>query len=511
MSFTSLRFFVFFAITLFLYYAAPRKARSAILLVASIAFYMSWGVRRVIFIVFAASVGFAAGIAMDRVRKTMETRWESCETGEEKKKRKAEEKKKTKQILMMGIAALLGILVIFKVIPFLPGEAFYSHWMTPLGISYYTLAIIGYMADVYWKKQKPETNPLKFLLFSSYFPGILQGPIERYHEIAHQLGKAHSFDFRKICFGLQLMLFGFFKKMVIADRIAMITGDVFANYERYSGSILLIGLCLRSLQLYCDFSACMDIAEGMSECFGITLAQNFNHPFFSRSAAEFWRRWHITLGTWFKDYVYMPVAISPRMMKCIKFTKVHLGKRASKAVSTIIPLMVVWILTGLWHGTGVNYVVWGLYWGSIIAISMVWEPEIKDATRRLKINVEAESWKVFQMIRTFALFTIGRWITVEHPIGTLRQMGNGMVWGNLFDGTLYTIGLDRPNMILLVISLLFLWQISLWQEKGCIREDIAQWNGIFRWAIYYIGIFSIVIFGIYGLDYNASEFIYMQY
>ena len=194
------------------------------------------------------------------------------------------------------------------------------------------------------------------------------------------------------------------QKIVIADRLSIFTGNVFEAWQKKSGSILLVATVFAAVELYCDFSGCMDIASGISEMFGIELEKNFRHPFFSRSAAEFWRRWHITLGTWFKDYVYMPIVVSPKLIKMVQAVKKKFGTRAGKSVMLIIPLSIVWILTGIWHGTGMAYVVWGVYWGLLIILSAVLEPEIKSLTKFLRINTETQSWKVFQMIRTFFLF-----------------------------------------------------------------------------------------------------------
>ena len=311
------------------------------------------------------------------------------------------------------------------------------------------------------------------------------------------------------------MLWGYFKKMVIADRLALFVTPVFDGYMVQSGAHLLIAACFATVQLYCDFSGCMDIVGGFSQILGLKLEENFNHPFFSRSAAEFWRRWHITLGTWFKDYVYMPLAISPRLIKCSQRVRNKFGIRAGKAIMTIVPSLVVWILTGLWHSTGWNYIVWGLYWGILIIGSTVFAPEIRKLTSVLHINTETESWKIFQMVRTFFLFVIGRILTVPGNLANsmiiFKSIFNSFQIGTIFDGSLYTQGMDRPDFILSIVCIFILWLVSIRQEKESIRESLLKVNIVFRWAIWYILLFSIVIFGIYGPGYDATSFVYANF
>ncbi len=501
MSFTNEIFFPFLVAAFLLYYLLPLVVRPYILLLASILFYITWGPEKLPFVAAAALIAWGMGLWIGRARRI----------GKEKKIKKAGKKQ-----LILAEVLLLGLLIWAKAGSWILEAVKQKDAISvivPLGVSYYTLTLLGYLFDVYYGKAQAEKNVLHVLSFALYFPAILQGPFSRFKDLSGKLREGHRFDFRKVCFGAQLMLYGYFKKMVIADRISTITGTLFngTSFNNYGGAMLFVGLCLRSLELYCDFSGCMDIAGGISELFGIELAKNFNHPFFAKSAAEFWRRWHITLGTWFKDYVYMPLMVAPRVLKLSKKVRNLLGKEAGKAVMTIVPVYTVWILTGLWHGTGMNYVLWGVYWGTLIAFSTIFAAQIRNLNALLHINTKAPSWSVFQMVRTFLLFTIGRWITISNPIELLKHMVKDMRWGQLFDGTLYNLGLDRPNVILMALSLGLVWFISLKQEKGSVREEIASYNVVFRWAIYYAAILCIVIFGVYGLQYDASSFIYMRF
>ena len=304
--------------------------------------------------------------------------------------------------------------------------------------------------------------------------------------------------------------------MVIADRAALMTAAVFKNHLAYSGIFYLLAVLASAIQLYADFSGCMDIALGISECFGIELQENFKRPFFSTSAAEFWRRWHITLGAWFKDYVYMPLVINPRLLKLSKKIKDKRGARAGKNVMTVIPLLIVWTLTGLWHGTGLGYIVWGLYWGIIIIISTVFAPEIKKLCDKLHINTESAGWKRWQRIRTFLIFCGGRLLTAPGSLMISGAMVKSFFrdfnpW-IFFDKEIFNAGLSVQNMWCLILSILLLAFVSFRQESGVkIREKVASYPIVLRWILYFALIFVIIIFGIYGPGYSSNAFVYSQY
>lgn len=526
MSFISLTFLMFCAITFLLYFVVPIKVRWIVLLLASLVFYAFAGIEKLPFVVIAGMIAYLITLRMDAIYQQQEKEIaEKSLEGAEKKQYIEKCKKRSKRWLVLGITLLISMLIYVKA-----GTQFLNmldsllklkgidlvNIIVPLGISYYSFSLIGYMADVYWRKEKAEHNYFKLLLYMIYFPHILQGPIPRHKKLQHQLIEGHKFDYKKMCFGLQLAIWGYFKKMVIADRLVLITTKVFDNYKEYTGFVLLFALVCASIQLYCDFSGCMDIVTGISEVFSIELDKNFERPFFSKTSAEFWRRWHITLGTWFKDYVYMPIVISPRIAKISQMAKKRFGVRFAKSIMTIIPLMVVWLLTGLWHGTGANYVVWGVYWGCILIITNIFSTEIRSLTTWMKIDLTKEGYQIFQMVRTFIVFTIGRLITVpgslEASIGVLKGIfAEFNVW-IFFDETLYTLGLDRKDFGICVLAIILLWKVSCLQEKGIkLREKIASYHIILRWLIYYTAIFSVLIFGMYGSGVATSTFTYANY
>lgn len=328
--------------------------------------------------------------------------------------------------------------------------------------------------------------------------------------------EGHSFNYRVLCFGLQRIAWGYFKKLVIADRLSKLTDFVFTNYTEYEGFVFIVAVFCSAVELYCDFSGCMDIVVGISEAMSIKLEENFRRPFFSKSASEFWRRWHITLGAWFRDYVYMPLVLSPKLIRLCQRTKKRFGNRFARNLLTAIALSVVWILTGLWHGTGWNYIVWGCYWGTIIIMSTVCAPEMKKLANMLKINTESGWYRNIQVVRTFILFLISRLLTAPGDIQVTGEIICNMFskWNPeiFIDQTLYTVGLDRWDFWVGIIAILIVWGVEYLQEKGIrIRNRIAAYPLMLRWGIYYAVILSIYIFGFYGSDVGKDTFIYMNF
>ena len=486
-------YFIFFVFALvLLYYVLPQKIRWTVLLCGSILFYSIAGIHPLITILLTALITYLAAMLIESTDK--------------------KERRIRRFFLSAAALSLLAVLVFVKCYSLFEWK---FNYVVPLGISYYTFSAIGYLADIYWGKDTAERNFFKLALFLLFFPKILQGPIARHRNLGRQLVVGHAFDYREFCFGIQLAVWGYFKKMVIADRISIFTDTVFSNCNSFGGAIVVFSTVLSAVQLYCDFSGCIDIAAGVSQMFGIQLEKNFDHPFFSHTVSEFWRRWHITLGTWFRDYVYMPFVVSPRLIRLSGKVRKRFGKRPGKAVMTIIPLAVVWILTGLWHGTGSNYIVWGAYWGILIILSTVFAPEIKKAATFFHIDTDSYFWKCIQVARTFLLFCVGRLITIPGDLAVTGQLFKSIftdpqLW-QLFDDTLYAQGLEWKEFILMLMMTGVLWFVSLQQRKGSLREKIAGWNLFVRCFFYASAVIFILIFGIYGPSYDTSSFVYMNY
>ena len=510
MSFTELRFFIFAGVVALLYYILPQKLQWIVLLTASVVFYVSYGWERLPFLIASSLIAYFAARRMEKIYQQVSDR--------------AEAKRKSKRILLLALVLLVGLLLYAKIGTWVMQSV--AAWMklesgaamkaiVALGVSYYTFSLISYVADVYWRKDSAEKNYFRLLLFTIYFPKILQGPISRRKNLAPQFAQPHAFDYREFCFGLQRMLWGYFKKMVIADRVAVLVTTVFGNYQEYAGSHFLVAGLFATAQMYCDFSGCMDIAEGFSQCLGLKLESNFDRPFFSKSVPEFWRRWHSTLGTWFKDYIYMPLMISPKLIGMSKVIREELGVRGGKIFMSVVPLMTVWLLTGLWHGPSSQYFVWGIYWGVLVCCSTVFAPEIKKLTALLHINTKAASWSAFQTVRTFMAFVISRIIASSagpaEAFSILKQMVTNFQPVHLFDKSMYNLGLDRDNFALALICIALVWGVELLQKNGSVREKLAESNLVFRWMVYYALFFVILIFGMYGPGFDAASFIYMQF
>lgn len=521
MNYTDYIFLPVLMLFLLLYFVTPGKYRWIVLLLASGLFYCTYGVEMLPFAAVSIIVAWAGACRMQTCYDRTEQNIGGNMSADEKRTLRSRAKTRCKRILWLCVLVIMGLLIYTKTqrlwaeIPALSG-LLQDSLIVPLGISYYTMSLVGYLADVYWRKEKAEKNPLRLALFALYFPKILEGPISRHRNLASQLAEGTGFDYTRFCHGLQRVLWGFFKKLCIADRLNLFVSTVFDNCSTNYGSVLLVGTFFGAFQLYCDFSGCMDIGLGISEILGIRMEENFQQPFLSESAPEFWRRWHITLGTWFKDYIYMPIVVSPRLIKISGKVKALCGKRAAKAVMSVVPLAVVWLLTGLWHGTGWNYVLWGIWWGLLMILGTVFEPEIRKLTKWLHINTETSGFRAFRRMRTFGLFLVSRIITLSGTPQALGEVISNLLYRfgawKLVDKSLYGYGLDRPNFWLALWLIVFLCIVERKQASRTVfREKIDSLALVWRWCIYLGGIFFVLIFGIYGAGYDASSFVYMNY
>lgn len=491
-SFISFYFILFVFMLVAIYYIIPLKKRWIVLLIGSLGFYSIAGVEALITVLLTSVIIWCAARCIANTDK---------------------EKKMQRKVYLFGaIIIVIGVLIFSKCYTLFKWNFGY---IIPLGISYYTFSAVGYLVDVYWGKDEAEDNFLKLTLFLLFFSKILQGPISKHTNLGKQLSLGHEFDYKKFCYGIQCAIWGYFKKMVVADRIAIITNQIFGNYENYGGAILFLGMLLAAMQLYCDFSGCMDIAGGVSQMFGIELEQNFNHPFFSRSGAEFWQRWHMTLSGWFKDYLFLPVSRSKMVKNLSKVVGKKWGATARKNTIILISSFVVWMVTGLWHGSGLPYIVWGIYWYIVINSSTLLSKQYGIILKKLKINTECFGWKLFQMVRTYLIFSFGRILTIPNDLSVTGKIVARFfmklnIW-ELFDGTIYNLGLTWKECRILVIGILLIWGVEILQTKYCIRDIIANRNICLRAIIYSFSVITILVFGIYGMGYDNSNFIYMNF
>lgn len=478
MSFLGLPFFALCLLTVVGYYLLPRERRWYALLAASLYFY--W--------VSVGLSGFCVALVMAVFTWGAALRLEAT----------AADRSRKRLVLSVAVVTVAGVLVLFKASSHVPGLA--GRLLMPLGISYYSLSLIGYLVDIYTKKQTAEHSVFRVALYTLYFPKIVEGPISKFRELGPRLSEGHAFDWQRFCFGLQRMLWGYFKKLAIADRAAPLVQAVFGDLAGYDsgGVVLALVTLLGVMQHYCDFSGYMDIVIGLSQMMGIELEENFQRPFFARSAPVFWRRWHITLGVWFKDYVYMMLVIHPRVIALSAKVRKRFGKRAGKEVLNIIPLMVVWMLTGLWHGTGWDYIVWGAYWSVLIILSNALAPEVKKLNRALHIPTTSPLWHLFQTLRTVGLFTFG--LLISTFVG-YRQLGLYFTklfceshLDKLFDGTLEQLGLAETPAVLLFSAIAVLLIAEVGQERGVQwRASVARLAAPVRWILYAFALTAMLL------------------
>ncbi len=384
--------------------------------------------------------------------------------------------------------------------------------LIPLGISFYTFQTAAYIIDLYRSKIEADQNILKFALFVSFFPQMVQGPISRYDQLAGQLYEGHALTYKNLTYGAQLMLWGFFKKLVIADRAAILVNQVFDNYGDYQGGVVFVALLFYTIQIYGDFSGGIDIARGAARMLGIDMTHNFMRPYFSDSISEFWRRWHMSLSFWCRDYIFFTISLSKTFGKLGKSLRKVLGDRIGKLFPVLVAQMATFLTIGLWHGAEFKYIAYGLYNGGIIILGLLLEPYLKKLISLLHINVESAGWKVFRVLRTFFLIVMGRMFPKALSFGAAIYMFGAMFRGGgavPFSEEILTLGLDAADFLILLGGCIVWFIISWNQEKGTgIRDAIAERPLALRWLLFLATFAAVLILGVYGPGYDASAFIY---
>ena len=370
--------------------------------------------------------------------------------------------------------------------------------LLPVGISFYTFQALSYTIDVYRKDIYAEKNFLKYALFVSFFPQLVAGPIERSKNLLIQLNQKHEFNYENVKNGLLLMLWGLFQKIVIADRVSILVNTVYHDAANYDGVPLIFATLLFAVQIYCDFAGYSDIAIGAASVMGFRLMDNFHAPYLSKSVPEFWRRWHISLSSWFRDYLYFPLG----------------GSRCSKHKKSR-NLMIVFLVSGLWHGASWTYIIWGALNGFYQVIGSYTSNIRKRVTAFLKIKTDCWSYRALQVVITFLLIDFS-WIffrasTLQDSIIVIKRMLTSFYPWQIFDGTLLKLGLDSKDFLVMVISIAVLCIVDFLRYRVSIRGWLAEQNLIFRWGVYYTAIFTLILFGVYGVGSEASQFIYFQF
>lgn len=524
MEITSLVFLAFVGLSCLIYYVVPKKIQWCVLLVASLLFYISSSALLTIYMLATTGIVYAGARVIQKNKDLFSIKKKEL-SKEERKIFKAKNKKKQKTLVALFSISVIAILVFLKYCNFLGGIAntiagiFTSNnlipefsILLPLGISYYTLMSVSYIVDVYRGLIVAEKNPFRVLLYVSYFPHIVEGPFDKYKDLDVQFRTPHKFNYDKFRQGAILVMYGFFKKLVIADEIGLTVPKIFDNANTYSGTAIVMGTILYTFQLYMDFSGCIDIVSGVSELFGIKIAENFRQPFFSKSINEFWRRWHITLGLWLKEYIFYPVTLSGHFKKVNQFVKKHIK---NVTLTTFVPaaysLFFVWFCNGLWHGASIKYIAYGLYYYVLMMIGELLTPIFEKTKTKLHIRNENKLFSLFQILRTFIIVNIGmllfRCEGISQFIGYLLKMITSI---NLYE--VLSVFLTKSELLIPVIGFFIVLVVGIIKEKGV---DIRLWlvNHIFiiRWLVYLFLIFTTIVMGIYGVEYGEGAAIYAQF
>ena len=493
-----LEFCLFVAVIYFLLQKTDKQ--KYVLLGASVFFLMiNSGKKAVLMVLIFTSVSFLAAIGIE----------------------KTTEKRKRQGLLLIGFLSSIGVLLYCK---FFSGLAVLVQQLAhvqaihtvdlivPMGISYYTLSMYGYLLDVYHKKYPAEKKFFDYLTYLLYFPAIVEGPINLYKKLVPQIRTRHTFDWDRMVNGLQRMLWGYFKKMVVADRIGIFVNGVLQDHSTH-GVTIIYAMILYSFQIYTDFSGGIDVIMGISHILGIDLVENFKSPLVSKNVTEYWARWHKSLGEWMEKYIYYPIVLNRNLMK---FSRKIKDKYMSRAFTAVIASVVVFIIVGIWHGTGWNYVVYGMYQALFVASAVALKPVYTRIKETLHINEKCLSWNIFCIVRTFVILFFGRLLIKASDLGQAWELIVRMAkldnWNVLADGSLVNYGLDFKNMIVMWIGVLIVIIVDVMHEQGIkFRETLMKQDIVFRYAVYVTALMVIVIFGIYGKGFDAASFIYQGF
>ncbi len=478
MSYISFDFFFFVAATVLVYYLAPLKARPYVLLAASLLFYAASGLENLAVLVLLIAATYLCTCLLEKLKKGRAA------------------------LLAVYIILTSGGLLFIKFINYFLGlsarffdtPALTLDVLVPLGMSFFTLQAIGYAVDVYRGDVPAERNPLKLALFLSFFPLVVQGPISRMSQLSPTLFHGNRFSYKNLTQGAQLMLWGLFLKLVIANRAAGFVDPVFAEYSTYSGLTVILAVLLYALQLYADFSGCVNICRGVAQMLGVELMDNFDSPYFAVSIRDFWRRWHISLSAWLRDYVYIPLGGS-RKGKMRKYGN----------------LLLTFFVSGVWHGVGIHYVAWGLYHGALQIIGDIAAPLKKRLRAHLGVREDAFLHRLMQQIVTFALVAYG-WLLfrADGLIAAIRMTGS--IFRDFVSlNQLEAVFADKAELCLLLVCALLLLITSLLRRRMKLRERIAEKSLWIRWPLYLALFFAVVLFGGLGEAFSDSIFLYMQF
>lgn len=517
--------FIFLPVCLAAYQFTPRRHRWKVLLIFSWAFFFLLSRALLVYLIGATLLTYYTGIVLAWLR-TEETTEMAEADRSGKREIKLKYQRRRKKALALGMILLLAVLAYLKYYNFfvrsmdlipdwisLPLTLEEKKLVMPVGISFYTLQAIGYMADVYWGKIAPEGKPGRMALFLGFFPQIMEGPICRYSDTAKTLFQGEPLKYQNLTDGYVRIFWGLFKKKIVADRLAVPVAAIFDNYTQYSGVLIAVGAVAYTIQLYMEFSGCMDIIIGSGKLFGVCLPENFRQPFCARSAAEFWRRWHITLGTWFKTYIFYPVSMSGIVKRWNQFGRKHLGKYATQLGVAAAALFPVWLCNGLWHGARWSYIFYGMYYFVLILAGEAVKPLRDKILSACHIHEESTGWRIVQTAKTWVIIFTGelffRADGLKAGIHMFRSMFRDFGLSRLWDGSLLELGLARSDLAVAAAGCVVAAIVGhIMENNKNIPQKFAERPVAARWCVYYGLILAVIIFAAYGDGYQAVDMIY---
>ena len=520
MQFTSVSFLLFAGLVLLAHWLTPKNFRWITLLLASYVFYLFAGVKYLVFMVFTTLTTYGATMAMAKVldkQAAYLAEHKATLSREEKKEYKAKTKRITRVYMVICLLLNFGMLAVckgllidpFKTMAAGTGLSFLSLGL-PMGMSFYLFQSMGYVVDIHRGTAKVERNPFRLALFVSFFPQLIQGPISQFSVLAPQLYAPKAFDGKEFSFGLQRLLWGYFKKLVVADRIAAAV----VALKAYDGTGFFLLTVFYAIQLYADFTGGIDMAIGLGQSLGVKLPENFVRPYFSKNIAEYWRRWHISLGEWMKSYIFYPISVSQPMLKLSKAARSKLGN-FGKRLPVYVASIATWAVTGIWHGLSANFLLWGMLNCFVIVVSEELVPLYDKFHGRFPGLKETKLYGGFEMLRMFILMNFIRIVDLFPNVADYwRRMGSLVTTQNiklLWDGTLMQLGLTALDYGILGGSIVLMFAVSLYEEKkGSVREMLWT-KPILRYILVFALLLVTLLMGSYGIGYNASNFIYNQF
>lgn len=519
---------IFLPICLIVYSIIPKRGKKYFLIAASFGFFWLISGKLLAYLILSAFSMHYFGLWLDKVQSQTQVLLNGADKTERKEIRKRQQSRQ-RNIVLLAVLLHIGGLLVLKYSGFfatnintvfaylhIPMQMNIPNYIMPIGISFFTLQALSYILDVYHGVIKADENLPRLTLFISFFPQIVEGPICRYYQTAEKLWNVDAIQYSNLTLGFQRILFGMMKKIVIADRLNPLVQNVFTNYTEYDGGVIALAAVCYTVQLYMDFSGTMDAVVGTAQIFGIVMPENFKQPFFSKTISEFWKRWHITLGTWFKDYIFYPMTTTAPMKKMTSSGRKKLGNHYGPLLAGSIALFCVWFCNGLWHGSAWNYIFFGMYHFVLILGGSLISPQVKVINQKLNIHTDWFAYRLFQMCRTTVLVIIGelffRANGLRAGLYMFKTMLTDMSFTSINDELLLKLGVDRYDLLIVVITLLIVFAVSLANEKGySVRETLAKKNIMVRWAVLYALVLFIVVFGAYGIGYTPVDPMYAQF